>query len=131
MGGRLAGAPRRLTRTSRAGDVERGRKLHEEVALHAHFNHPREITAATRRAADLLTERGVYLRGPCQPPSREARYRIAPPTGSPLGTLAGTVASYVPSLSASRKAVTSAASAPRGARTPRSAGSGARSAARR
>lgn len=44
------------------GLVAKGRALHKEVALHAHFNHPREITAATRRATDLLMERGVYIR---------------------------------------------------------------------
>ncbi len=42
--------------------VSRGRALHKEVALHAHFNHPREITAITRRATNLLMERGVYVR---------------------------------------------------------------------
>lgn len=42
--------------------VARGRALHKEVALHAHFNHPREVTAITRRATDALMERGVYLR---------------------------------------------------------------------
>ena len=26
------------------GVVEQGRKLHKEVVLHTHFNHPREIT---------------------------------------------------------------------------------------
>lgn len=42
--------------------VDRGRALHKEVVLHAHFNHPREITAVTRRATDLLMERGVFVR---------------------------------------------------------------------
>jgi lysine 2,3-aminomutase len=27
--------------------VERGRKLHKEVVLHTHFNHPNEITGIT------------------------------------------------------------------------------------
>jgi len=42
--------------------VDRGRALHKEVALHAHFNHPREVTAVTRRATGLLMERGVFVR---------------------------------------------------------------------
>ncbi|HWO27047.1 MAG TPA: KamA family radical SAM protein [Kofleriaceae bacterium] len=42
--------------------VERGRKLHKEVVLHTHFNHPNEITAITKRALDNLFERGVITR---------------------------------------------------------------------
>jgi lysine 2,3-aminomutase len=42
--------------------VEKGRKLHKEVVLHTHFNHPNEITAITERAMDLLMERGVTVR---------------------------------------------------------------------
>lgn len=42
--------------------VERGRKLHKEVVLHTHFNHPNEITAITKRALDGLFERGVIVR---------------------------------------------------------------------
>lgn len=42
--------------------VERGRKLHKEVVLHTHFNHPRELTAITRRGLDRLFERGVIVR---------------------------------------------------------------------
>jgi lysine 2,3-aminomutase len=42
--------------------VERGRQLHKSVALHTHFNHPREITAVTRQGLDLLAERGVVVR---------------------------------------------------------------------
>jgi lysine 2,3-aminomutase len=44
------------------GVVEHGRKLHKEVVLHTHFNHPREITEITRRAMDRLFERGVTVR---------------------------------------------------------------------
>jgi lysine 2,3-aminomutase len=42
--------------------VERGRKLHKEVVLHTHFNHPNEITAITKRGLDRLHERGVVVR---------------------------------------------------------------------
>ena len=42
--------------------VERGRKVHKEVVLHTHFNHPNEITAITKRALDGLFERGVIVR---------------------------------------------------------------------
>jgi lysine 2,3-aminomutase len=42
--------------------VERGRKLHKEVVLHTHFNHPNEITAITRMAMDKLMERGITVR---------------------------------------------------------------------
>jgi lysine 2,3-aminomutase len=42
--------------------VEKGRKLHKEVVLHTHFNHPREITAMTKDALDVLHERGVTVR---------------------------------------------------------------------
>ncbi|GAB4514005.1 MAG: hypothetical protein Tsb0020_32410 [Haliangiales bacterium] len=44
------------------GVVELGRKLHKEVVLHTHFNHPNEITAITKRAMDTLFERGVVVR---------------------------------------------------------------------
>ena len=44
------------------GVVEHGRKLHKEVVLHTHFNHPREITEITRRAMDRLFERGITVR---------------------------------------------------------------------
>jgi lysine 2,3-aminomutase len=44
------------------GVVEHGRKLHKEVVLHTHFNHPREITAITKRALDRLCERGITVR---------------------------------------------------------------------
>ena len=42
--------------------VERGRKLHKEVVLHTHFNHPNEITAITKRAMDNVFERGIITR---------------------------------------------------------------------
>jgi len=42
--------------------VEKGRKLHKEVVLHTHFNHPNEITAITKRALDGLFERGITTR---------------------------------------------------------------------
>ena len=42
--------------------VEAGRKIHKEVALHTHFNHPREITAISGRALDELMERGICVR---------------------------------------------------------------------
>jgi lysine 2,3-aminomutase len=41
---------------------EKGRQLHKEVAIHTHFNHPREITWISKRAADLLFERGIKVR---------------------------------------------------------------------
>ncbi|HEV7559602.1 MAG TPA: KamA family radical SAM protein, partial [Kofleriaceae bacterium] len=44
------------------GVVERGRKLHKEVVLHTHFNHPNEITAITKRALDGVFERGIITR---------------------------------------------------------------------
>jgi lysine 2,3-aminomutase len=44
------------------GVVERGRKLHKEVVLHTHFNHPNEITAITKRALDVVFERGIITR---------------------------------------------------------------------
>jgi lysine 2,3-aminomutase len=42
--------------------VELGRKLHKEVALHTHFNHANELTAITKRAMDVLFERGITVR---------------------------------------------------------------------
>jgi lysine 2,3-aminomutase len=39
-----------------------GRKLHKEVALHTHFNNPREITGITRDAMHRLFERGITVR---------------------------------------------------------------------
>lgn len=45
-----------------SGLVERGRKLHKEVVLHTHFNHPNEITEITQRAMHRLFEHGVTVR---------------------------------------------------------------------
>lgn len=42
--------------------VDKGRKLHKEVVLHTHFNHPNEITEITKAAMDRLMERGVFVR---------------------------------------------------------------------
>lgn len=42
--------------------VEHGRKLHKEVVLHTHFNHPNEITGITEAAMNLLFERGITVR---------------------------------------------------------------------
>src|SRR4051812_8797721 len=42
--------------------VEDGRKLHKEVVLHTHFNHPKEITEITRQAMNKLMERGITVR---------------------------------------------------------------------
>ena len=42
--------------------VEQGRKLHKEVVLHTHFNHPNEITGITRDAMNRLFERGITVR---------------------------------------------------------------------
>lgn len=44
------------------GVVEKGRKLHKEVVLHTHFNHPNEITGHTEDAMNRLMERGVIVR---------------------------------------------------------------------
>jgi lysine 2,3-aminomutase len=42
--------------------VEKGRKLHKEVVLHTHFNHPNEITSITESAMNRLMERGITVR---------------------------------------------------------------------
>jgi lysine 2,3-aminomutase len=42
--------------------VDKGRKLHKEVVLHTHFNHPREITGITEDAMNKLLERGITVR---------------------------------------------------------------------
>src|SRR3954466_15678150 len=47
------------------GVVEHGRKMHKEVVLHTHFNHPREITGITKAAMDKLFERGITVRNQC------------------------------------------------------------------
>jgi lysine 2,3-aminomutase len=41
---------------------EHGRKLHKEVVVHTHFNHPNEITAITEEAIGRLFEAGVTVR---------------------------------------------------------------------
>ena len=42
--------------------VELGRKLHKDVVIHTHFNHPHEITGVTQDAMNRLTERGITVR---------------------------------------------------------------------
>ncbi len=42
--------------------VERGRKLHKEVCIHTHFNHPHEVTGISEDALNLLFERGITVR---------------------------------------------------------------------
>ncbi len=42
--------------------VDKGRKLHKEVVLHTHFNHPSEITGITEDAMNKLCERGITVR---------------------------------------------------------------------
>ena len=42
--------------------VDKGRKVHKEVVIHTHFNHPNEITAITKRALDRVFERGIIVR---------------------------------------------------------------------
>jgi len=49
-------------REALCGAVEKGRKLHKEVVLHTHFNHPNEITGITQDAMNLLFFRGVTVR---------------------------------------------------------------------
>jgi lysine 2,3-aminomutase len=44
------------------GIVEKGRKLHKEVVMHTHFNHPTEITGITEDAMNKLMERGITVR---------------------------------------------------------------------
>jgi len=41
---------------------ELGRQMGKAVAVHTHFNHPREITWVTRQAAQKLFENGVTVR---------------------------------------------------------------------
>jgi lysine 2,3-aminomutase len=42
--------------------VEKGRKLHKEVVVHTHFNHPNEITGITEAAMNKLLERAIVVR---------------------------------------------------------------------
>jgi lysine 2,3-aminomutase len=44
--------------------VELGRRLHKDVVVHTHFNHPAEITGFTEDALGRMTERGIHVR--CQ-----------------------------------------------------------------
>ncbi|MDB6171717.1 MAG: L-lysine 2,3-aminomutase [Chthoniobacteraceae bacterium] len=44
--------------------VELSRKLHKDVVVHTHFNHPNEITGITHDAMNRMTERGIVVR--CQ-----------------------------------------------------------------
>ena len=46
------------------GVVELSRKLHKDVVVHTHFNHPNEITGITEEAMKRLIERGIHVR--CQ-----------------------------------------------------------------
>ncbi len=39
-----------------------GRRQHKDVAIHTHFNHPREITWISQRAMGILHERGITVR---------------------------------------------------------------------
>jgi lysine 2,3-aminomutase len=42
--------------------VDQGRRQSVHVCLHTHVNHPDEITEITRRAADVLFQRGITMR---------------------------------------------------------------------
>jgi lysine 2,3-aminomutase len=42
--------------------VQRGRAMAKDVVVHTHFNHPKEITAITKRAIDRLFGEGVTVR---------------------------------------------------------------------
>jgi len=42
--------------------VDQGRRLHKEVVVHTHFNHPNEITGITEDAMNRLFERGITVR---------------------------------------------------------------------
>jgi lysine 2,3-aminomutase len=42
--------------------VDKGRRLHKDVVLHTHFNHPNEITGITELAMGRLFERGIVVR---------------------------------------------------------------------
>ncbi|MFW5966251.1 MAG: KamA family radical SAM protein [Persicimonas sp.] len=45
--------------------LELGRTLKKEVCIHTHFNTPNEITAISKRAMDVLFERGMRVRNQC------------------------------------------------------------------
>ena len=42
--------------------AEAGRRMHKDVALHTHFNHPREITEISQRGLNRFAERGITVR---------------------------------------------------------------------
>ena len=42
--------------------AQRGRRESKQVAVHTHFNHPREITAITRVGLSKLTDEGIVVR---------------------------------------------------------------------
>lgn len=42
-----------------------GRQLHKEVCIHTHFNTPNEITSISKRAMNVLFERGMTVRNQC------------------------------------------------------------------
>ncbi len=42
-----------------------GRELHKSVVVHTHFNTPNEITEISRRALNVLFERGIIVRNQC------------------------------------------------------------------
>ena len=42
--------------------VDRGRKIHKEVVLHTHINHPAEITGITQDGLNRLQSRGITIR---------------------------------------------------------------------
>ena len=42
--------------------VDRGRKMHKDVVLHTHFNHPNEITGITQDGLNRLHARGITIR---------------------------------------------------------------------
>lgn len=44
--------------------AQEARRLHKSAVLHTHFNSPREIVGVTRRAMNVLVERGITVR--CQ-----------------------------------------------------------------
>ena len=64
----LAVCPMRITDTSDGwidsfvALSDRGKEMGKQVAMHTHFNHPNEITFATRLAAASLFRRGVMVR---------------------------------------------------------------------
>jgi lysine 2,3-aminomutase len=42
--------------------VELGRRVHKDVVVHTHFNHPNEITDITQQAMNRLVGRGILVR---------------------------------------------------------------------